>query len=136
MPNGPFSKVPWPGNSWCCSLSRLPFWAPQQPHKHPHSLQLAIHTQLVHHYIQYALLALSAFCHFLSPREFLQSIAWAHQSTEMALERAASNIKETHPPCFFWLLPWENVTTPMHSIWVTSFINYSWVKLPTQSFLP
>ena len=32
----------------CHSLSRLPFW----PHKHPHSLQSAIHTQLAHHYIQ------------------------------------------------------------------------------------
>jgi len=34
-------------------------WALQQPHKHSHSLleldQLAIHTKLVHHYIQYAL---------------------------------------------------------------------------------
>jgi len=31
----------------------------QQSQKHSHSLQLANHTQLVHHYIQYALWTLS-----------------------------------------------------------------------------
>ena len=39
----------------------------QQPHKHPHSLQLALHIELTHHYIQYVL------------RRFLQSTVWPHE---------------------------------------------------------
>jgi len=45
------------------------------------------------------------------------------QTTKMTLERAASHIKVTCPPCLFWLLPWENVnrsTTLIYSMWVTS----------------
>ena len=76
----------------------------QQPHKHSHSLQLATHTELTHHYGQYA------WCwFFLSPRGFLQRTLWSHQSTDMALERATSHIKVTHLPCLFQLMPWENV---------------------------
>ena len=49
--------VAWPGNS---SLSRLPFGCFSIPTNIPtHSMQLAIHTQLAHHYIQYALWAIS-----------------------------------------------------------------------------
>jgi len=33
-------------------------WVLQQPRKHSHSLQLANHTQLAHHYIQWALTTL------------------------------------------------------------------------------
>jgi len=40
----------------------------QQPHKHSHSLQLATHTELAHHYIQYALSTLSVFL-LLSPED-------------------------------------------------------------------
>ena len=40
-----------------------------------------------------------------SPRGFLQSTMWPHQSTEMALERAASHIKMTSLPCLFQLPP-------------------------------
>jgi len=46
-----------------------------------------------------------------------------HQSTEMAPERATSHIRVTHPPCLFWLPPWENVnrsTTLIYSMWVMS----------------
>jgi len=52
MLKGQLSRVPWSGNS------RMPFtfqpalWALQQPHKHSHSLQQAIHAQLARHYIQ------------------------------------------------------------------------------------
>jgi len=69
---------------------------------------------------------------FLSPKRVLQSTAWPHQSTARPLERAASHIKVTHPPCLFRLAPWENVnrsTTLINHMWVTSNINYSWEKL-------
>jgi len=102
MLKGQLSRVPWPGNL------RMPFTALrvlQQPHRYSHSLQPAIHTQLAYHYIQYALSTLSF--SFVSPRGFLQSAAWPHQSTKMVLERAASHIKVTRPPRLFWLPPWE-----------------------------
>jgi len=35
----------------------------------------------------------------MSPRGFLQITMLPHQSTEMALERAANLIEVTHPPC-------------------------------------
>jgi len=41
----------------------------QQPHKHSHSLQLAAHTELAHHYIEYALWT------FKSKRIFLKYCA-------------------------------------------------------------
>jgi len=41
MPKGQLSRASWPGNSWMPA-----FWALQQPHKHSHSLQLAIHIEL------------------------------------------------------------------------------------------
>ena len=41
-------------------------------------------------------------------RGFLQSTVWPHQSTARPLERAASHIKVTRPPCLFQLPPWEN----------------------------
>ena len=46
------------GNSWKLFSFQPAFRAFQQPHKYSYSLQLAIHTQLAHHYIQYALCAL------------------------------------------------------------------------------
>jgi len=63
------------------------------------------------HYIQYALSVFffPFFFLLLSPRGFLQSTVQPHQSTKMALERAASHIKVTHPPCLFQLPPWKNV---------------------------
>jgi len=42
--------LPWPGNSWMPFTFQAALLALQQPHKHSHSLQLAIHTQLAHHY--------------------------------------------------------------------------------------
>ena len=60
----------------------------QHPHKHSHSLQLAIHTQLAHHYIQSALGMIGLFF----PRGFIQSTVQPHHSTEMALERATNHI--------------------------------------------
>jgi len=36
-------------------------------------------------------------------------VATATTSTKMTLERAASHLKVTHPPCLFQLPPWENV---------------------------
>ena len=104
MPKGQLSRVPWPGTSWMPFTFQFALRALQQPHKQSHSLQLATHTELAHHYIQYALSTLT-----LSPRVFLQSTTWPHQSTEMALERATSPIKVAHPPCLLRLSPWENV---------------------------
>jgi len=52
MLKGQLSTVPWPGNSWMPFTFQPALWACQQPHKHSHSLQPAIHTQLGHHYIQ------------------------------------------------------------------------------------
>jgi len=46
-----------------------------------------------------------------------------HQSTEMALERPASHVKVTCPPCLFRLLAWEKVnrsTTLIYSTWMMS----------------
>ena len=63
------------------------------------------------------------FFFFLSPKRNLQSTARPHQSTARPLERAASHIKVTHPPCLFQLSPWENVnrsTTLIHHMWVMS----------------
>jgi len=65
MPKGQFSRVPWPGNSWMPFAFQPALRALQQPLKHSHSLQQAIHTQLAHHYIQQALSTLSAFFSFL-----------------------------------------------------------------------
>ena len=44
-------------------------WTLQQPHKHSPSLQLATHTQLAHHYIEYALWTLSAFLSLCRARQ-------------------------------------------------------------------
>ena len=80
----------------------------RSPQKCIYSLQLAIQTQLTHHYIQYALeLFFFSFCFFyiliffifgfsfMKSRKILQSTRAAtskHQN-----ERATSNIKMTHP---------------------------------------
>jgi len=48
------SRVPWPGNSWMPFTFQPALRSLQKPHKHLHSLQLAIHTELAQHYIQYA----------------------------------------------------------------------------------
>ena len=47
------------GNSWMLFTFQAAFWALQKPHKYSYLLQVPIHTQLAHHYIQYALSALS-----------------------------------------------------------------------------
>jgi len=52
MPKEQLSRVPWPGNSWMPFTFQPALWVLQQPHKHSHSLQQAIHIQLAHHYIQ------------------------------------------------------------------------------------
>ena len=64
------------------------------------TLTPGIHTQLAHHYIQYALGTVSLFLNFIFyilffkiPRGFLPSKVQPHQSTEMTLERATSHIK-------------------------------------------
>jgi len=80
----------WPGNYLMPFTFQRALQALQQLHKYSHSLQLATHTEVAHHYIQYAL---STLC--------FSSITWPHQSTEMVLERAASYIKVTHLPCLF-----------------------------------
>ena len=64
-----------------------------------------------------------SFFFLLSPKRILQSTAWPHQSTARPLERVASYIKVTRPPCLFQLPPWENVnrsTIPIYHMWVTS----------------
>jgi len=36
----------------------------------------------------------------------------------MALERAANNIKMTHPPCLFWLLIYDTGATTFHYLFM------------------
>jgi len=55
MLKGQLPRVPGPGNSWIPHNFPAGIWALQQPPKHSYSLQLAIHTQLEHCYLQYAL---------------------------------------------------------------------------------
>ena len=103
------------GNSWMPLTFYASLRALQQPHKHS---QLFTLNQNIAMYIQCALCALSAFFP-PSPRGFLQSTVGPHQSTEMALDKATSHIIVTHPSCFFWLPPWENVnrsTTLIYSM--------------------
>ena len=60
----------------------------------------------------------SFFFLLLCVRGFLPSIAWPRQNME-ALERVASHVKVTFPPCLFRLPPWENVnrsTTLIYSM--------------------
>jgi len=61
-------RMPKGQHSRGCHIAAL--WALQQPHKHSHSLQLANHTQLAHHYIQYALSTLSVL--FLIQEDFFK----------------------------------------------------------------
>jgi len=49
MPKG---RIPWPGNSWMPFTFQPALQSLQQPHKHSHSLQQSIRTQLAHYYIQ------------------------------------------------------------------------------------
>ena len=46
MPKGQLSRVPSPGNSWMPFTFQPALQMLQQPHKHSHSLQQAIHTCL------------------------------------------------------------------------------------------
>ena len=108
-------KVGDQGILGCRSLFHPAHWVLQQFHKHSHSRQLATQTELAHHYIQYALATLSVFFFNFYIERVFQSTAQPHQSTKMALERAASHIKVTHPPCLFQLPPWENVNRVSNS---------------------
>jgi len=117
MPKGHLS---WPGNSWIPFTFQPALQALQQPHKHSYSLQLAIHTRSASTLLHSKGFMISIF--FLSPTGFLQSIAWSHQSTESALERATSHIKVTCPPCLFRLLSWENEAHSKCSTLFTYFL--------------
>ena len=55
MPKGQLSTLT--REFWMPFTFQAALLALQQPHKHPHSLQLAIYIQLAHHFIQYALWA-------------------------------------------------------------------------------
>ena len=86
MPKGQLSRIPWPEDSWMLFTFQAALSVLKQPHKTFSSLQLATHTQqvLAHHYTfneLYLGFFVVVVC-FLSPRGFLQSIAWPHQSTE------------------------------------------------------
>ena len=126
MLKGQLSRVPWPGNSLMPFTFSLASAAPQTfthtPSSYSHSTSTSLHS----------LGFINSFCFFfLSPRVFLQSTMQPHQSAAKPLERAASHIKVTCPPCLFWLPPWENVnqsTTLIHCMWVMYLINYSWEK--------
>jgi len=64
----------------------------------------------------------------------LQSTVWSHQSTARPLERVASHIKGTPPPCLFQLPPLGNVnrstTLIQFSVCECRYIiNSSWQKL-------
>jgi len=61
MLKGQLSRVPWLGNTWIPFTFQPALRALQWPLKHSQSLQLAIHTQLGHHCIQYGSWTLSAF---------------------------------------------------------------------------
>ena len=102
MPKGQLSRVPWPGNSWMPFIFQPALRALQQPHKQSHSLQQAIHTQLSTslHSIGFINSFFFFFCFFLSPRGFLQSTAWPHQSTARPLERASSHHQSDTPSLF------------------------------------
>ena len=67
----------------------------------------------------------------ISPKTILQSTARPHQSTARPLERAASHIKVTRPPCLFVAAMRKckqinNSNSPYVS---DVIINYSWEKL-------
>ena len=119
MPKGQLSRVPWPGNLDAVHFPACCLGALAAPQTFTFT-QPATDPELAHHYIQYALSTLSFFLwggrgcfvlFVLSVERFLQSTVQPHQSTEMALERATSHIKVTHPPCLFQLPPWENVNS-------------------------
>ena len=55
MPKGQLSTLT--REFWMPFTFQAALLALQQPHKHPHSLQLAIYIQLAHHFIQYTLWA-------------------------------------------------------------------------------
>ena len=128
MLKGQLSTVPWPGNS------RMPFTfqpacssgssaAPQTftltLASYSHRTSTSLHSIC---FINPSIF----FCSFslLSSRGFLQSTAQPHQSTELALERAASHIKETHPPTLSRLLPQENVNrSNNYLLYVTDVIH-------------
>jgi len=48
-------------------------WVLQQPHKHSHSLQLATHIELAHHYIQEALSTVSSSKYRVAPSKHRQA---------------------------------------------------------------
>ena len=50
MKMGQRSSVHWPGNSCMHFILQPALWVLHQPHKHLHSLQLAVCTQPPHHY--------------------------------------------------------------------------------------
>jgi len=102
MLKGHLSRVPWPGNFWMPFTFQPALWAFQQPHRRLRSLQLATHTQLAHHYIQYALSTLSGF-YFLKSKRISSKYCAATSKHRMTLGRDARPIKVTHPPCLFRL---------------------------------
>ena len=90
-----------PGNSWMPFTFQAALQALQQPHKHSHSLQLAIHTEPSTSLHSICFVSSLCFSFFIEVQiGFLQSTAQPHQSTEMAFERAASHIKLTPLPVY------------------------------------
>ena len=128
MPTSPKSQlsiVLLPNNCVMISVFQdgsLPF---QYTHKHSSPLRQALHTQIANHHIQWARKSF----YFFKVGGFLQSSAQPHESGPIPLQWAAGHIKGTHPPCWFWLLPWESVNKPMNfncGKWSSDLINYSW----------
>jgi len=100
MLKGQLSRVPWPGNSWMPFTFQPAVRVLQQPQKHSHSFQLAIHTELC----STLLVSLLSICFinsfhffffFLSKRIYS---ARPYQSTEMTLDRTSSHINNSNLP--------------------------------------
>jgi len=74
----------------------------RQPYKHSHSLQLATHTELVHHYLhylQYVYHLFPPFSFFKVLKDFFKVLHSHLKASNGTLERAVNHIKVTRPPC-------------------------------------
>ena len=119
MPKGQLSRVPWPGNSQMLFTFLPASAAPQAFKLTPASYSHQTSTSLATFNMLYELF-------FFKSKRILQSTT---HSTKVTLERDPSHIKVTHPPCLFWLLPWENVNNPNLQYISGVIIKYSWEKL-------
>jgi len=69
------------------------------------------------------------FVFFFQEDSFKSGTTQSHQSTEMTLERTASHVKVTRPPCLFQLPPWEYVNRSTTLINSMCGIDWTWFQL-------